>query len=87
MKNIDIKFFEKRNRLRNYLHFDKKLSNEKILQYVLDKEKIAKHSFFPTISYILNDEKICRQNKKKVQVLTANGKIEKQKTKITKKRF
>lgn len=87
MKNIDIKFFEKRNRLRNYLHFDKKLSNEKILQYVLDKEKIAKHSFFPTISYILNDEKICRQNKKKVQVLTANGKIEKQKTKITKKDF
>lgn len=87
MKNIDIKFFEKRNRLRNYLHFDKKLSNEKILEYVLDKEKIAKHSFFPTISYILNDEKICRQNKRKIQVINSNGSIEKKKTRITKKDF
>lgn len=87
MKKIDINFFEKRNRLRNYLHFDKKLSNEKILEYVLDKEKIEKHSFFPTISYILNDKKISRQNKNKIQVLIANGKLKKQKSKISQKDY
>lgn len=51
MQNINIQFFEKRNKLHNYLHFDRKLSDQKVFEYVVDREKIAKHPFFPMISY------------------------------------
>lgn len=63
---IDIDFFINRNKVRNYLHFDKKMSDEKIFEYVLDKDNVAKHSFFPTISYILNERKIARKTQKKI---------------------
>ncbi|EXB46444.1 hypothetical protein J699_03430 [Acinetobacter sp. 1000160] len=46
MQNINTKFFEKRNKFRNYLHFDKKISDQKVFEYVVDKEKISVHSFF-----------------------------------------
>ncbi|WP_407409914.1 antiviral reverse transcriptase Drt2 [Acinetobacter sp.] len=66
MNNIvDIKFFEDRNKFRNYLHFDRKMKNEKIFDYVTNPDNISKHSFFPTISYFLNEKKISRQNKQK----------------------
>ena len=51
---VDIDFFERRNKVRNYLHFDQKKSNKKIFEYVSNKEKISKHSFFPTISYFIS---------------------------------
>lgn len=60
---LDINFFERRNKVRNYLHFDKKKSNKKIFEYVSNKEEIAIHSFFPTISYSLK-EKISKKDKK-----------------------
>ena len=83
MQNINIKFFEKRNKFRNYLHFDKKRSDQKVFEYVVDRDKVSEHSFFPMISYKLNDEKICRKNKKRIQIVTLEGKIKKKKTKIT----
>lgn len=57
---MDIQFFKKRNQVRNYLHFDKKISAEKLFNYISDPEKISKHSFFPTISYSLKEQKISR---------------------------
>lgn len=87
MQNINTKFFEKRNKFRNYLHFDKKISDQKVFEYVVDKEKISVHSFFPMISYKLNDEKICRKNKKRIRTVTLKGKINKKKTKISKLDF
>lgn len=62
---IDIKFFEDRNKIRNYLHFDRKKSNQKVFEYVTNPANIAKHSFFPTISYFLNEKKIARNNSQK----------------------
>lgn len=61
MSIVDLSFFIKRNRIKNYLHFDKKIDNRKILEYVTDIEKIKKHSFLPTLSYRLNEKKICRK--------------------------
>lgn len=84
---VDISFFEKRNKVRNYLHFDKKINNELLFKYIVDQDKIASHSFFPTISYILNDKKISRKNKKRIQIKESNGNIKKMKTKITKNDF
>lgn len=62
---IDIKFFEDRNKVRNYLHFDRKMTDEKVFEYVTNPNNISKHSFFPTISYFLNEKKIVRQSKQK----------------------
>lgn len=88
MNNIvDIKFFKDRNKVRNYLHFDRKINDQKIFEYVLNKDKVSTHSFFPTISYLLNDEKISRQNKKRILVKDIDGNIKKNKTKLTKKDF
>lgn len=87
MKNINVKFFEKRNKSRNYLHFDKKLSDQKVFEYVLDAKNISEHSFFPMISYKLNDEKICRKNKKRIQIITSGGTVKKKKAKISKVDF
>ncbi|EXB46443.1 hypothetical protein [Acinetobacter sp. 1000160] len=39
------------------------------------------------ISYKLNDEKICRKNKKRIRTVTLKGKINKKKTKISKLDF
>ena len=61
---VDIDFFERRNKVRNYLHFDQKKSNKKIFEYVSNKEKISEHSFFPTISYFIIEEKISKKQKK-----------------------
>ncbi|WOE37998.1 hypothetical protein [Acinetobacter sp. SAAs474] len=61
---LDINFFERRNKVRNYLHFDKKKSNKKIFEYVSNKEEIAIHSFFPTISYSLKEKKLVKKIKK-----------------------
>lgn len=55
---IDQEFFERRNKLRNYLHLDKKLSNAVVYRYVIEKQKIEKHSFLPFISFTLNERKI-----------------------------
>lgn len=66
MNNIvDIKFFKDRNKVRNYLHFDRKINDQKIFEYVTNPEKVSQHSFFPTISYFLNEKKIARKIKKK----------------------
>lgn len=62
MTKIDVNFFKKRNRVRNYLHFDKKRNDSFICEYVTDVKKIESHAFLPTISYILNDRKINRKN-------------------------
>lgn len=35
---VDIEFFKRRNKVRNYLHFDQKISNKKLFEYVTDKE-------------------------------------------------
>lgn len=61
---MDINFFIKRNRIRNYLHFDRKLSDKNVFKYVSNPENIARHSFFPTICYFLNEKKIFRKIKK-----------------------
>jgi RNA-directed DNA polymerase len=80
MNNIvDIKFFEDRNKVRNYLHFDRKIKDEKVFEYVTNPDNISKHSFFPTISYFLNEKKISRQNKQK----TFRKKIKPKKSSIT----
>lgn len=63
-------FFEKRNKTRNYLHFDKKISSEKLYDYISKSENIEKHSFYPFISYKLNERKIKNKNGK----LTVNNK-------------
>lgn len=55
-------FFEKRNKTRNYLHFDKKISSEKLYDYISNSENIEKHSFYPFISYKLNERKIKNKN-------------------------
>lgn len=55
-------FFEKRNKTRNYLHFDKKISSEKLYDYISNSENIKKHSFYPFISYKLNERKIKKNN-------------------------
>ena len=69
---VDIDFFERRNKFRNYLHFDKKKSNKKIFEYVLNEEEISKHSFFPTISYSLKEEKISKKDKKIIRIYVNN---------------
>ena len=61
---VDIEFFKRRNKVRNYLHFDQKISNKKLFEYVTDKEFVSRNSFFPTISYSLKEEKISKKNKK-----------------------
>lgn len=63
-KNMEVEFFVRRNRVRNYLHFDKKIDNKKIFEYVSNEKNICKHSFFPTISYVLKEKKICRKHGK-----------------------
>ena len=66
MNNIvDIKFFKDRNKVRNYLHFDRKINDQKIFEYVTNPDKVSQHSFFPTISYFLNEKKIARKIQKK----------------------
>ena len=68
MTKIDVNFFKKRNRVRNYLHFDKKRNDSFICEYVTDVKKIESHAFLPTISYILNDRKINRKKLKKDKI-------------------
>ncbi|MFV7478951.1 antiviral reverse transcriptase Drt2 [Acinetobacter junii] len=68
MKNIDLDFFKKRNKTRNYLHFDKKVNNSIVFDYVKDVRNIEKHAFLPTISYVLNEKKIYRKNSKKNKI-------------------
>lgn len=68
MTKIDVNFFQKRNRVRNYLHFDKKINNLLIFEYVTDVKNIESHAFLPTISYVLNDKKINRKKFKKDKI-------------------
>lgn len=63
---IDIDFFVNRNKVRNYLHFDKKIDDKKLFVYVTNPDKVAQHSFLPTISYLLNEKKIARKKQKKI---------------------
>lgn len=62
MHTVGIKFFEKRYRNRNYLHFDRKLHPSLVHTYVTVPSNIAHHSFYPFISYNLSDKKIHRVN-------------------------
>jgi hypothetical protein len=71
---VDVHFFERRNKVRNYLHFDRKISNKKIFEYVTNSEIISTHSFFPTISYSLKEEKICKKSKSK-RFFSVGGKL------------
>lgn len=57
---VDKKFFEERNKKRNYLHFDKKRSPSFVYEYVINPSNIVKHSFYPFIFYNLVDNKIKR---------------------------
>lgn len=68
MIDIDVSFFKKRNKVRNYLHFDKKIDDSLIFEYVTDSKKIENHSFFPTLSYVLNAKKINRKKFKKDKI-------------------
>ena len=68
MTKIDVNFFKKRNRVRNYLHFDKKRNDLFVCEYVTDVKKIERHAFLPTISYILNDKKINRKKTRKDKI-------------------
>lgn len=61
---IDIDFFVNRNKVRNYLHFDKKIDDKKLFVYVTNPDKVAQHSFLPTISYLLNEKKLLEKSKK-----------------------
>lgn len=65
---IDVNFFKKRNKVRNYLHFDKKIDDLLIYEYVTDSKKIENHAFFPTLSYVLNERKINRKKSKKDKI-------------------
>ena len=58
MTLVNEKFFEKRHKERNYLHFDKKRSPAFTYKYVINPSNIIKHSFYPFISYDLVDRKI-----------------------------
>ena len=69
MTKIDVNFFKKRNRVRNYLHFDKKRNDLFVCEYVMDVKKIERHAFLPTISYILNEKKISRKKLEKIKLL------------------
>lgn len=60
--DLNNNFFEKRNKTRNYLHFDKKISSQKLYKYISNHENIEKHSFYPFISYTLNERKIKKNN-------------------------
>ena len=42
---------------KKYLHFDNRISYSKVKNYVIDKNKISKHSFFPFIKYVQKFEK------------------------------
>ncbi|MDA3500145.1 hypothetical protein MKL32_00670 [Acinetobacter sp. AOR34_HL] len=77
MKNIDLDFFKKRNKTRNYLHFDKKVNNSIVFDYVKDVRNIEKHAFLPTISYVLNENKIYRKNSKKIKLQKMISKVKK----------
>lgn len=68
MTSIDISFFKKRNKVRNYLHFDKKINDSLIYAYVSDVKKIERHAFLPTLSYVLNEKKINRRYFKKDKI-------------------
>lgn len=68
MTKIDVNFFKKRNRVRSYLHFDKKINDSLVFEYVTDVKKIESHAFLPTISYVLNEKKINRKKSKKDKI-------------------
>lgn len=63
-----VDFFKKRNKTKNYLHFDKKLSPFFLADYVSIPTNIEKHSFYPFISYTLQESKIetTQQNNKTI---------------------
>ncbi|ALM58355.1 reverse transcriptase domain-containing protein [Staphylococcus equorum] len=42
---------------KNYLHFDKRISFDKVKNYVTNPSQIARHSFLPLIQYIYSFEK------------------------------
>lgn len=56
LKNID--FFKKRNLIKNYLHFDKKRHHVFLTSYILNPKNIESHSFYPFISYKIEETKI-----------------------------
>ena len=58
MKNIDKNFFKSKQKKRNYLHFDEKRSSDYLYSYVTKPSNIIRHSFYPFISYNLNEKKI-----------------------------
>lgn len=58
MNLIDESFFKKRQKERNYLHFDEKCSPAYLHSYITRPSKIIQHSFYPFISYDLIDKKI-----------------------------
>lgn len=68
LKIVDIDFFTRRNKVRNYRHFDQKLSSERLFEYVTNESEISKHSFYPTISYSLKEEKISKTKKKTIPI-------------------
>lgn len=56
-------FFEKRNKYRNYLHFDDKKNATWLYNYVCQPANIETHSFFPFINYKIVERKYQRKNR------------------------
>lgn len=51
-------FFEKRARTKSYLHFDRKISSDKIADYVTNPKRIEEHPFFPFIHFEIIHNKV-----------------------------
>lgn len=58
MTLINKDFFQNKQKKRNYLHFDQKYSPAFLYSYIINPSNIVQHSFYPFISYNLNDRKI-----------------------------
>lgn len=61
---------------KNYLHFDKRISFDRVKDYVTSSAKIAKHSFLPLLYYKSSfekyDNKISANNKRPIKEKTRN---------------
>lgn len=56
-QSINSNFFEKRNKSRNYLHFDDKKSSQALYRYICNPKNINSHAFYPFIHYKVQDTK------------------------------
>ena len=57
------KFFEKRNKYRNYIHFDDKKNAKALFEYICTSTNIKTHAFYPFIHYKISEKKYQRKNR------------------------